>query len=311
MNAQISHNQGVALLTVIFLVALAALTLSSFNLSQRSALQAVNSSKDQSQAWSLLALLEQEAIEVLRQDISQSLIDDDTEAWSQHQFRLGGLLAEFKQAHVSAKISDEQAKINLNNLMFNGQLDPVSEQRVRRLLQSQQLADSLLDGIIDWLDSDALLISNNGAEDDFYRRLNSPYLAANTVLSDISELRLIRDFNAHNYALLRPYLTALPERTAVNINIAAPVVLASLDKNLSISSLDSFEPMQAAFNDVSEFIKQINVSQINTEGLATNSRYFLLQSEIGLADYSLMVDSLIYRESDQNIRIIKRAISHD
>ncbi len=295
MKTQATKSKGIALLTV-----------SSFSLSQRGALQGINTSEDVSRAWSLLELLEQEAIEVLKQDISQSLIDDDREPWSQHQFQLGNVLTEFRQADISAKISDEQSKINLNNLIFNGQLDLVTEDRLRRLLRSQQVSDTLLDGIIDWLDHDATLISNTGAEDDFYRRLNSPYLAANTAFSDISELRLIRGFNDENYALLSPYLTALPKRTAVNINTSTPVVNASLDKALSSLGL-----LQTPFKDISEFIKQLQPLQINSEGLATSSSYFLLKSKIRLADYSLAVESLIYRENYQNTRIIKRAISHE
>lgn len=306
MKTQATKSKGIALLTVVFLTALAALTLSSFSLSQRSALQSINTSEDVSRAWSLLELLEQEAIEVLKQDISQSLIDDNRELWSQHQFQVSSVLTEFRQPEISAKISDEQSKINLNNLMFNGQLDPVTEDRLRRLLRSQQISDALLDGVIDWLDDDAILISNVGAEDDFYRSLDSPYLAANTAFSDISELRLIRGFNDQNYALLRPYLTALPKRTAVNINTAAPVVIASLDK-----ALDGIGLLQTPFEDISKLTKQIEPLHINSEGLATNSSYFLLKSKIRLADYSLAVESLIYRENHQNTRIIKRAISHE
>ena len=311
MKTQANKIKGIALLTVVFLTALAALTLSSFSLSQRGALQGVKTSEDVSRAWSLLGLLEQEAIEVLRQDSSQSLIDDESELWSQYQFRSGALLPELKQLDINASISDQQSKINLNNLIFNGQLDPVTEERLRRLLISQQLPDTLLDGIIDWLDADTILHSNAGAEDDFYRRLDSPYLAANTALSDISELRLIRGFNDQNYERLRPYLTALPRRTAMNINTSSPVLIASLDKTLSINSLGSLGLLQASFRDVSEFVKQLSSLQINSEGLATNSSYFLLKSEIRLADYSLLTESLIYRESDQNTRIIKRAIGHE
>ena len=92
----------------------------------------------------------------------------------------------------------------------------------------------------------------------------------------------------------------------MNINTSTPVVNASLDKALNGLGL-----LQTPFKDIGEFIKQLQPLHINSEGLATNSSYFLLKSKIRLADYSLAVESLIYRENHQNTRIIKRAISHE
>ena len=310
-KAKTSNHQGIALLTVVFLTALAALTLASFNLSQRGALQNASSSDAASRAWSILTLLEHEAIALLKKDRLESSIDTENEEWSQYQFRLNPLLAEFKQAEFHAQLNDEQAKINLNNLMLNGQLDEVTAATLKQLLLNLQLPVTLLDGIIDWLDTDSETISENGAEDAFYSRLEPPYLTANSAITDISELRLIRGFNDQIYAQLSPYLSALPEHTAINLNTAKSVVMTSLDKSATQTSAFEQDILQQSNTIVSEFINETAVEKNNMQTVVQNSSYFRLQSKITVNNYTLSVDSLITRQSDEDIRIIQRAMSYD
>src|SRR5690606_28484584 len=64
--------------------------------------------------------------------------------------------------------------------------------RFTLLLQALQLPPEILPAVLDWLDADGDTRFPNGAEDEYYTRLDEPYRAANGPFADVSELRLVR-----------------------------------------------------------------------------------------------------------------------
>ena len=133
-----------------------------------------------------------------------------------------------ERAVVSGAIADEQGKFNLNNLVAGTQTSKPDVEVFKAILASQGLAPELADAVIDWIDPNEDLTGTAGAESAYYLSLKRPYRAANQQMKQVEELYRVRGFDAASVRKLRPYVTALPGRTAVNINTASEVVLSAL-----------------------------------------------------------------------------------
>jgi type II secretory pathway component PulK len=118
--------------------------------------------------------------------------------------------------------------------------------RLKRLLQilkSKNQSDEvwknaepsdLANAVRDWIDADSdVAQGGGGAEDSDYLQLERPYRAANALIASTSELLLVRGFTAAIYREVAPYVTALPERTLINVNTAKLEVLRTLDENIT------------------------------------------------------------------------------
>lgn len=81
---------------------------------------------------------------------------------------------------------------------------------------------TITDSLIDWIDSDTMARSL-GAEDSAYVGRAEPYRTSGTLLAEVSELRTVRGVDGDAYSRLRPYVCALPtERSPINVNTLAP-----------------------------------------------------------------------------------------
>jgi general secretion pathway protein K len=219
----VKRQRGIAAITAILIVAVAA-SAATVMLAQQSA------TLDQAMLVTARAqadLYAQAGLDwsrgVLAQDARTSGADSLDEAWAQP---IGGLPVE--RALVAGAIADEQGKFNLNNLVNNGQKSPADAEVFARLLESLGLSRSLADAVVDWVDADGDLASSTGAEDGYYLALARPYRAANAPMIQIEELYRVRGFDAQAVAKLKPHVSALGERTRVNINTATEPVLAAV-----------------------------------------------------------------------------------
>ncbi|MCA1661786.1 MAG: type II secretion system minor pseudopilin GspK [Novosphingobium sp.] len=132
---------------------------------------------------------------------------------------------------ATVRIEDAGNCFNLNSLVEgqegNYVLRPAGLGQLRALMEGlgipQGEAVPLSDAIADWIDSDDLP-APNGAEDDHYLGLPTPYRTAGRLIVDPSELRAIRGMTPAYYARLRPWLCALPgaELSPINVNTLRP-----------------------------------------------------------------------------------------
>ncbi len=117
----------------------------------------------------------------------------------------------------------------------------------------------LADALADWIDADSEPRPRGGAEDGYYLELEQPYLAANRPLIDVAELALVRGFDGEVRARLRPFVTALPRFTAVNVNTAAPEVLAAIVEDLTLDAARALvaKRERAYFRNNADFLSQL------------------------------------------------------
>jgi general secretion pathway protein K len=210
---------------------------------------------------------------VLSDDRRQSNVDHLGEPWA---LRLPPMPVE--NGELVGKIEDQQAAFNVNNLVAEGKINFAQLAHFRRLLATLSLPDALAYTLVDWIDDDNQPQPQGGAEDAYYLALDPPYLAANRPLIDIDELALVAGFDNNVRARLRPYVSALPGFTPVNVNTASPEVISAMIDGLDLGSAQAMVAQRdrAYFRDTNDFINRLPRGPVATPAdISVSSDYFL------------------------------------
>jgi len=202
-------------------VAIAATVAAYVSLDQQVWLRQAQNLSDRAQAEVVRGAAEEWAITILDKDAKDSTNDDLTENWAKP---LPPIPVEGGQ--ITGKIVDAQGRFNINNLVLR---NSASDRGVfQHLLESQSLDPNLINAVMDWIDGDSDPRQPDGAEDIDYLQLPTPYRAANRPMQSVDELRLVRGFTPDMVEKLRPFIVALPQATAINVNTAPAEVLGAL-----------------------------------------------------------------------------------
>lgn len=229
-----ARQQGAALILAILVVALAS-SIAIFMAAQQSmwTQQAENlRARGQSKALTHAAIDWTRGI--LAEDARTTQVDHLGEPWAS---RLPPLPIE--SGSLSGAIYDQQALFNLNNLVHNGHDSEADITLFKRLLVLLKLSPDLVAPLLDWIDADSAAHTPGGAEDDYYLQMNPPYRCANRPLLTIEELYRIRGFTRDSIERLRPFVTALPEYSSINVNTAPREVLMALLPDLNETDISS------------------------------------------------------------------------
>jgi len=243
-------QRGAALIVAMLVVALAA-TAAGFMLQQQdAALRSLEAARDYEQARWVLRGGAQWARAILAQDARTSSTDHAGELWA-----TGLPPTRVEQVTLSGAIRDVQGLYNLNNLVRDGKPSAKDVALLQRLLALVGLRADLAFALLDWIDADSDPQPAGGAEDETYLGLPSPYRAANRPLTDMAELYRVAGFDADAVARLARVATALPQRTAVNVNAAPPEVLVALVEGLTLAEAMVLARERATrpFRDANDF----------------------------------------------------------
>ncbi len=296
------RERGLAAITAILIVAVAA-TAATMMLAQQSAVldqTMLVASRAQADLYAR-AGLDWARGTILEDSRTSGAFDSLGEAWAQP---IVGLPVD--RAMVSGAITDEQGKFNLNNLVRGTQKSPADMVIFQRLLASQGLAPELADAVLDWIDPDDM-VSGAGAEDAYYLSLKKPYRTANVPMIQIEELYRVRGFDAATVAKLRPFVTALPEPTAVNVNTAPEQLL---DVVLPEVPRDKIAQFVKARHDkpstsTQDIAKWTGVT-IPEDRVSVKTAYFSVLVRVAQDDVELATDALISRAGQGPPAIIWR-----
>jgi general secretion pathway protein K len=218
----VRRQRGVAAITALLIVVVAA-GAASLMLAQQAALldqTLLVSSRAQADLYAQAGL--DWARGILLQDGRTTTVDSLDEGWARPIAAMP-----IERAVVAGDIADEQGKFNLNNVVDKTRRSEPDVRLLRQLLGLVELSPDLAEAIVDWIDGDDDVASSAGAENAYYLGLPRPYRAANAPMTQVDELYRVRGFDARAVAKLRPYVTALPARTAINPNTAPDLVIAA------------------------------------------------------------------------------------
>ncbi|MFN4317594.1 type II secretion system minor pseudopilin GspK [Acinetobacter parvus] len=311
-----SSQRGIALLTILVMVALA--TILAATIAKRQTNTSENTGYLMRQDQSLLYAKSAEAFfsELLIQDSDNGgNIDHLQENWAKPMPAFP-----VEDGFISGRLLDESGKFNLNNLLkADGSVDDSARRWFEKLLQRVGLPAELSQAVIDWQDADDETTGAMGAESNYYQGLDPSYLASNTRFHQVEELKLVRGFEGKNYDLIAPYVTALPEATKINMNTAAPLLLASIDLKLDVKTLEQeLKAKQAEltyFNSVEDLWKLNAFSGIEPQNktdaaawLDSKSNYFTAQIEVVLSERKRQFSSAMMRK-DKQVTIYSRSLA--
>lgn len=129
----------------------------------------------------------------------------------------------YGDADVTVRIVDEEGRIDLNQAdatLLTGLMQAVGIARDR--------AERLAGAILDWRDPDPLTQPSGGAEDDDYAAAGRPYGAKDAQFESVAELLLVLGITPDDYRLLAPHLTVYTGRARPEPAFASAAVLTAM-----------------------------------------------------------------------------------
>ncbi len=299
-----SRQHGVALVTALLVVSLVTVLAVAMATHQQVDVRLTGNLVHGEQAYAYALAAESWARVILRRDESESDHDSLDEDWAT---ALPPIAVEGGQ--VSGKIEDLQGRFNINNLVMpDGTVSEADLAYFQRLLEILNLEPTLADALIDWIDADINVRFPDGAEDENYLNGAVPYRTANRPLVSSSELRLVKGFDQTAVQLLAPYVTALAQRTHLNVNTAPPLVLLALHKDLTMSDVQAlitgrgetgYPTTEAFLGQEALAGRELNVS------IAVKSNYFLVHTDVLVGESQAHLESLLARDKGKT-RILYR-----
>lgn len=287
------RERGVAIVLAMGVVALAAIAAAAIMVSQGTWARQVELTTDHIQARAVLLAGADWARAVLSDDRRVSTVDHLGEPWA---LRLPPMSVE--NGELVGQIEDQQGAFNLNNLVTNGQVSLAQLAHFRRLLAILRLPDELADALVDWIDADGQPQPRDGAEDAYYLALDPPYVAANRPLIDVAELALVRGFDVNVRARLRPYVTALPSVTAVNVNTAPAEVIAAVIDGLDLGGAQLLVAQRdrAYFRSSDDFVRRLPLGAQPALGdISVSSDFFMASLRVTIGGAQARGKALLAR----------------
>jgi general secretion pathway protein K len=266
------RERGVAIVLAISVVAMAAMVAAAIMVSQSTWARQLELTAEHVQARAVLQAGADWARAVLSDDRRLGDVDHLGEPWA---LRLPPMPVE--NGELVGQIEDQQGLFNVNNLVADGKVNVAQLEHFRRLLSILGLPLPLAYTLADWIDADGEPQPQGGAEDAYYLALDPPYLSANRPLIDVAELALVGGFDDSVRARLRPYITALPGSTPVNVNTAPPEVLAAVIDGLDLGNAQALVAQRdrSYFRDTGDFTKRLPRDAVATAGdISVSSDYF-------------------------------------
>ena len=296
MNNKILNRQGVAIISVMIVIALISASVSLMLQRFGKDLQQTKYTLNQTQALNHLYSIEAWAKIILSND--ESGFDNLNEDWATAITPI-----EIEGGSLYGKLTDLQSRLNLNNLIdlktdaYLPQYRSFFYDCINRLntqLSQQAMADTI-----------------------FSYAVNQP--PKPKLFEQLAELKNIKTITEKDYLKIKPYLSTLPTLSPINLNTAGKEVLSCIHPQLSgdlVQKLIRYRKNQP-FDSIDQFwsyaqslMPNLTLEQIKVSfpGEYTNilSNYFILDTEITIEKNKLIGQTILHRK-DGKITIMNRS----
>jgi len=328
---KLNLQKGVALITVMLIVALIAILATQMTARLQLQMQRTNNVGSNQQAYWYAMGAEAFAKSVLKQSLEENEnVTSLGQIWAQGE---NTFPVDFGE--ITGEITDLHSCFNLNALRTeeeeNGQTatKSVARKAFEELLLALNIegvgdfeAESMADALTDWLDANDSISSSGGAEDNDYAAKEFPYLAANNYLASLAELRIIEHFTVDVINKLKDYTCVLPNTNTnqVNINTIAqdkPEILVGM---LGISQNEASQVLSnredEGFENVDDFfaLKELEKAKISAEQkaqFAVKSEYFKLKTTASFNNSYFAMSTIMKVENKNSINVISRTIGRE
>ena len=304
-------QRGVALITAMLIMALVTTLTFSLEWDNSLDLRRTYVSMYREEAIQAAFGAESWVLTILRQDAQDSSTDHLGEIWASELpvLPLGGP-GDSIQGEIYGEIQDLQGRFNINNLVdANGEVDQPSLEQFQRLLLSLGLDPRTAGITADWLDADQDAGFPDGAEDPIYTGFTPPYRAPNQIVASTSELAALEGMDKEILDVLLPHVTALPGRTAINVNTATGPVLQSLDPDMTVADVEGLlsQRGETGFADINNAFSAVVKPDVLNQ-LAETSDYFRLKVIVRVDTVRITFYSLMERSAQGDVTPILRSL---
>lgn len=224
---------------------------------------------------------------------------------------------------IQAELVDMQSCFNLNAMQIQqtqGSANQSVAAAFHRLLTNPEYkipsleADTLKDSLVDWLDEDSNLSGSFGAEDPDYESKTFPYLAANNLMVNKTELRLVNGAKLPWLTKLMPLVCAIPgvAELKINVNTLTPEhapLLAALT-GMTISTAENVIG-SIPYKTKEDFINQPEVAaqgltQEQKDWFDVTTQYFILYTKASYNNATFAMSSVFKIDNADSIKVIRR-----
>lgn len=295
------RQKGAALLMALLTVALVAVLASAALWQQWRTLGVESAERDAQQAHWLLAGAHDWARVVLREDARTSTTDHLAEPWATplREARLSDFLAAApggsltvtdglaQQVFLSGRITDMQSRLNLGNLVVEGQLQTAEMKSLERLYQVLGLPLT---------DLQAWTAAWQAAAQP------TPAPQAPLLPQRFEQLAWL-GVSPSSLARLVPYLTVLPSGSTVNLNTASAEVLYASVHSLNMSRAQSLvkERNQQPWDNMTDLRSRLgaDAAAVNDNRHGLSTRFFEVVGQIRQDNTTVLERSLVVRDGVQ------------
>jgi general secretion pathway protein K len=280
----IGKEKGVALITVLFVVAVATLLGSQLFRATRDNLERTQWLVTDAQAYQYALGGEQMARQLLF--LEWERLRENGLNLSPRPFTR---VYEPHAGRILIDLVDNQGLVNLNNAAGN----KLSRQLLDNFLTNVLALPDAGPRLADWVDGDQQP-RPGGAEDYDYLDREPPYRAADQRLAHASEMLAVVDMEPEAYAAILPHLTAIPQSTPLNINSAPPELIGILVPGISSAQFDAARSRREnGFTTIQQFLRSDTVAGLGIEPAAVtvNSSYYEARTLATFAGRALRLHS--------------------
>ena len=264
--SRLPRQRGTVVIVAMLIVALAS-TAAGVALQQQDLLvRQLEAARDYEQARWVLRGGTHWARTILAEDIRAGDIDHLGELWAS-----GLPPTDVEHGSLAGEIEDQQALFNLANLIRDGKPSVPEVAAFRRLAASIGLRAELAGRIVD----------------------AQP-------MSELDELGRVPGCDEQVLALLRRFVTVLPQRTPVNVNTAKPEVLAAVVEGLSTAEAlvlvqgAKTQPIRG-IDDMRARLQRPDLL-LASDVVSVRSRFFLVRGRARLGKADVRLQALLQRE---------------
>jgi general secretion pathway protein K len=301
------RQQGVAVITALLLTTLSVTIVASLFWQQQVQVRSMENQRLHLQTkWILRGALDWARL-VLRQDgMDTRTYTSLTAVWNTPlaETRLDQYIererveGEIFDASLSGRIIDASSRYNLTNLATGPKISADHLKVYRRLLVNLKIDPALAERTAKLVASSAPpLPREEGDTTPVVQRTNSPL-----ALTQLDDLLSIQGYTPAIVEKLRQFVIVLPaDALAVNVNTAAPEVIAALVDNFSVSQANALveRRKQAYYRQKSDFTGQLFGADPPPDALYdVKSEYFLVLSRVRLDRAALDAEALVNRKLD-------------
>ncbi len=324
-KACLQHKQkGVALLAALIFMLAIVLTLGNIFYSHQLDVARLTKSLHGDQALLLALSAESWAKQLLSSDQDDREVDNLQENWA-----LAVPVLPVEGGFLRGCLQDLQGRVNVSSFAsydaekLNAEMENQTNGLVRvwlALLRANELPfnEASVATIIDWVDTDNEQVSEWGAEQQNYEFNREPVMVSNAALTDVNELAVMRGYGSASVSLLKPWISALPRVTSININTAPEQILLAMGGEYPQAFAD-YVLRQRPFYILDDFyeglsgVLDMEVQQVqelwSEDFVGITTDYFQLQLEVILGDSQLRVDSILGRYGRNEPVVIARTVT--